>query len=42
MPGAVAAVFALFSASLNAAFGFCLGCQVYLWLRRMSTGPRRT
>ena len=32
--GVVAAGFALAAAFLNAAFGFCLGCEVYLLLRR--------
>jgi len=32
--GAVAAAFALVAAFLNAAFGFCLGCEMYLLLRR--------
>ena len=27
-------VFALFAAFLNAAFDFCLGCQVYLFIQR--------
>ena len=26
--------FALFAAFLNAAFDFCLGCQVYLFIQR--------
>jgi len=29
--GAVFAGFALFAAFLNAAFGICLGCQIYRW-----------
>ena len=32
--GAVATGFALAAAFLNAAFGFCLGCEVYLLLQR--------
>jgi len=32
--GIVATAFALFAAFLNAAFNFCLGCQVYLLLKR--------
>jgi len=35
----VATGFALAAAFLNAAFGFCLGCEVYLIIRR-STHPR--
>lgn len=38
--GAVATGFALAAAFLNAAFGFCLGCEVYLLLRRLK--PART
>jgi len=33
--GAVAAGFALAAALLNAVFGFCLGCEMYLLLRRL-------
>ena len=33
----VAAAVALVAAFLNAAFGFCLGCEVYLLLRRVRT-----
>jgi hypothetical protein len=33
--GDVATGFALAAALLNAAFGFCLGCEVYLLLRRL-------
>ncbi|WP_117213317.1 DUF4395 domain-containing protein [Allorhizocola rhizosphaerae] len=33
--GIVAAAFALAAAFLNAAFGFCLGCEVYLALARL-------
>jgi hypothetical protein len=32
--GVVAVAFALAAAFLNAAFGFCLGCEMYLLLRR--------
>lgn len=35
--GLVATAFALVAAFLNAAFGFCLGCEAYLLLRRI--GP---
>lgn len=37
--GLVATGFALAAALLNAAFGFCLGCETYLLLRRV-TAPR--
>ncbi len=30
----IAVAFALAAAFLNAAFGFCLGCEMYLWIRR--------
>lgn len=33
--GIVATAFALFAAFLNAAFDFCLGCEVYLLLKRV-------
>jgi zinc transporter ZupT len=33
--GAVATGFALVAALLNAATGFCLGCELYLSLRRV-------
>jgi hypothetical protein len=33
--GAIATGFALAAAFLNAAFGFCLGCEVYLLLQRL-------
>lgn len=40
---AVATSLALAAAFLNAAFGLCLGCEVYLALRRtMGTGPARS
>jgi Domain of unknown function (DUF4395) len=35
--GAIAVGFALAAAFLNAAFGFCLGCEVYLLLKRASS-----
>ncbi|MFZ2173434.1 MAG: DUF4395 domain-containing protein [Rhodococcus sp. (in: high G+C Gram-positive bacteria)] len=35
--GAVATGFALFAAFLNAAFGFCLGCQIYPLVARLRT-----
>jgi Domain of unknown function (DUF4395) len=31
---------ALAAAFLNAAFGFCLGCEVYLLIRRIRPGRR--
>jgi hypothetical protein len=34
--GAIATGFALAAAFLNAAFGFCLGCEVYLLVRRIA------
>lgn len=34
--GVVATAFALFAAFLNAAFEFCLGCEVYLLVRRFA------
>ena len=34
--GAVATGFALAAAFLNAAFGFCLGCEVFLLVRRVA------
>ena len=34
--GIVATAFALFAAFLNAAFNYCLGCQVYLLIKRFS------
>ncbi|MFL6238252.1 MAG: DUF4395 domain-containing protein [Actinomycetes bacterium] len=33
--GIVATAFALAAAFLNAAFGFCLGCEMYLLIRRI-------
>ncbi|QUH05428.1 DUF4395 domain-containing protein [Saccharopolyspora erythraea] len=35
-PGLVANALALVAALLNAAFGYCLGCQMYLVLRRFA------
>lgn len=35
--GLVATAFALAAAFLNAAFGFCLGCETYLLIRRVTT-----
>jgi len=44
--GAVATGFALAAAFLNAAFGFCLGCEIYLLLNRATSRrvrpPRET
>jgi hypothetical protein len=34
--GIVATAFALFAAFLNAAFNYCLGCQMYLLIKRFS------
>jgi hypothetical protein len=34
--GLVATAFALFAAFLNAAFNFCLGCEMYLLIKRFS------
>ncbi|MEU4669235.1 DUF4395 domain-containing protein [Amycolatopsis sp. NPDC023774] len=34
--GIVATAFALFAAFLNGAFNFCLGCEMYLLLKRFS------
>ena len=34
--GIVATAFALFAAFLNAAFDFCLGCEMYLLLKRVA------
>ena len=38
--GAIATGFALAAALLNAVFGFCLGCEIYLLIRRIA--PART
>lgn len=35
--GVIATGFALVAAFLNAAFGFCLGCETYLLFRRLTT-----
>ena len=40
--GAVATGFALVAALLNAVFGFCLGCELYLLIRRVSPARPRT
>jgi hypothetical protein len=37
--GVVATAFALFAAFLNAAFGICLGCQLYPLVARLRRGP---
>ncbi|WP_158884412.1 DUF4395 domain-containing protein [Amycolatopsis anabasis] len=34
--GIIATAFALFAAFLNAAFNFCLGCEMYLLIRRFT------
>ncbi|RJQ77524.1 DUF4395 domain-containing protein [Amycolatopsis panacis] len=34
--GVVATAFAVFAAFLNAAFNFCLGCEMYLLIKRFS------
>jgi Domain of unknown function (DUF4395) len=39
--GIVATAFALAAAFLNAAFGFCLGCETYLLLRRLTPSASR-
>jgi Domain of unknown function (DUF4395) len=38
--GLVATAFALFAAFLNAAFGICLGCQLYPFAARLRRTPR--
>ena len=40
--GAIATGLALVAALLNAATGFCLGCEMYLLLRRATASPART
>ncbi|MGA6163164.1 DUF4395 domain-containing protein [Amycolatopsis magusensis] len=40
--GVVATAFALFAAFLNAAFDFCLGCEVYLLVRRFTPTAKPT
>jgi hypothetical protein len=37
--GIVATAFALFAAFLNAAFNFCLGCEMYLVIKRFAPSP---
>jgi hypothetical protein len=39
--GTIATAFALAAAFLNAAFGFCLGCEIYLLVKR-STGTKNS
>ncbi len=39
--GATATAFALAAAFLNAAFGFCLGCEAYLLINRLSITKRK-
>lgn len=39
--GLVATAFALAAAFLNAAFGYCLGCELYLVLRRLTSRPEQ-
>ena len=40
--GLVATAFALFAAFLNAAFGICLGCQLYPFVARLRRAPAST
>lgn len=40
--GTVATAFALFAAFLNAAFGICLGCQIYPFVARLRRAPTTT
>lgn len=40
--GAIAVGFALAAAFLNAAFGFCLGCELYLVLKRLTARTAAT
>jgi hypothetical protein len=40
--GTIATGFALAAAFLNAAFGFCLGCEVYLLVQRLRPANRPT
>jgi Domain of unknown function (DUF4395) len=40
--GLVATGFALFAAFLNAAFGICLGCQIYPFAARLRRAPAST
>jgi hypothetical protein len=37
--GIVATAFALLAAFLNAAFSFCLGCEMYLLIKRFTPSP---
>jgi hypothetical protein len=39
--GIVATAFALAAAFLNAAFGFCLGCEMYLMIQRIRASGRQ-
>jgi hypothetical protein len=39
--GITATAFALAAAFLNAAFGFCLGCEMYLMIQRIRAGGRQ-
>ncbi|GAA2401738.1 membrane protein [Catellatospora methionotrophica] len=39
LTGAIAAAFALAAAFLNAAFGLCLGCELFLAYRRLTGRP---
>ena len=39
--GTVATALALVAAFLNAAFGFCLGCEMYLIIQRIRAGGRQ-
>jgi hypothetical protein len=38
--GIVATAFALFAAFLNAAFNFCLGCEMYLLIKRFTPAAK--
>lgn len=40
--GTIATAFALAAALLNAVFGFCLGCEIYLVVRRVGARVTRT
>ncbi|WP_445168523.1 DUF4395 domain-containing protein [Mycolicibacterium sp. Dal123E01] len=40
--GVIATAFALFAAFLNAAFGICLGCQLYPLAARLRSAPATT
>lgn len=40
--GVIATAFALFAAFLNAAFGICLGCQLYPLVTRLRRAPATT